>query len=486
MVITTADQKTRVFEVPAVPYPGPPLRAPEPSDDLADALRAARAALDGHTVWQVNSTCDGGGVAELLYGFLRRHNELGIPTRWLVADASAEFFAVTKRLYFKLYGTDQDTAPLTAAERDLYTRTTKMHALAALQVVSPSDIVVLHDPQTAGMAPALMAAGVRVIWQCHLGCLDPNPWTSQVWEFLGADLFAPDGYVFSHPRYVYEELDPGRVRVILPAIDPASPKNRPLTPDQVTALLYGIGLGAVPGPQDLTDAEFGRPAGWLSQLALVDQRSPLPPDVPLVLQVSRWDTLKDQAGVLAAFTGVIAPGSDAHLVLAGPDPAAIADDPGGAAVLDGIRSAAARLPDDLRDRIHLVCTRGDDLEGTAFLINALQRRADIVTQKSIKEGFGLTITEAMLKARPVVAPDVGAISEQVIDGRTGLLVADPLDLEAFGRAVRRLLDEPGLREQLAAGAVEHCRRRFLMDRQLAQYARFYADLITSALPAGRD
>jgi trehalose synthase len=459
----------------------------EPSGELADALSAAQAALAGHTVWQVNSTCDGGGVAELLYGFLRRHNELGIPTRWLVADASPEFFAITKRLYFKLYGTDQDTEPLTAAERDLYTRTTQVHAVAALQFVSPGDVVVLHDPQTAGMARTLTEAGVRVIWQCHLGCVDPNPWTSQVWEFLGDDLFAPDGYVFSHPRYVYDGLDRGRVRVILPAIDPASPKNRPLTPAQVAALLYGIGLSTDPGgPGYLVDAEFGRSVGWLSQLAAVDQRSPLPPDQPVVLQVSRWDELKDMAGVLSAFTEVIAPGSDAHLVLAGPDPTAIADDPGGVAVLAGIRSATAGLPDELRDRIHLVCTRGDDLEGTAFLINALQRRADVVTQKSIKEGFGLTISEAMLKAKPVVAPDVGAIGEQVIDGRTGLLVADPRDLQAFGLAVRRLLDDPGRREQLAAGAVEHCIQHFLIDRQLAEYARFYADLITGELPAGRD
>jgi trehalose synthase len=485
MVIATY-QPTRVFEVPAIPYPGPPLPALEPSEDLAEALSAAQAALDGHTVWQVNSTCGGGGVAELLYAFLRRHNELGIPTRWLVAGASAEFFAVTKRLYYKLYGTDEDTAPLSAAERDLYGRTTKMHALEALQFVSPGDIVVLHDPQTLGMAETLVAAGVRVIWQCHLGCVDPNPWTSQVWEFLGDDLFAPDGYVFCHPRHVYDALDPSRVRVILPAIDPASPKNRPLAPDQVTALLYAIGLGSDPGPQDLADAEFGREAGWMSQLAMVDQRIPLPPDKPLVLQVSRWDTLKDQAGVLTAFAEVVAPGTDAHLVLVGPDPAAIADDPGGTEVFAAIREATARLPDELRDRIHLVCTRGDDLEGTAFLINALQRRADIVTQKSIKESFGLTITEAMLKAKPVVAPDVGAISEQVVDGRTGLLVADPLDLEVFGQAVWRLLAEPGLRERLAAGAVEHCTRRFLIDRQLTEYARFYADLITAELPAGCD
>jgi trehalose synthase len=201
-----------------------------------------------------------------------------------------------------------------------------------------------------------------------------------------------------------------------------------------------------------------------------------------VLQVSRWDALKDMVGVLSAFVEVIAPGSDAHLVLAGPDPRALANDPGGVAVLEGIRSATAKLPDELRDRIHLVCTRSNDLEGTAFIINALQRRADIITQKSIKEGFGLTISEGMLKGKPVVAPGVGAIGEQVIDGRTGLLVADPCNLQGFGLAVRRLLDEPGLGEQLSAGAVEHCTRHFLIDRQLAEYARFYAHLITSQPP----
>jgi len=486
-MVIGVDSQTRVFEVPAVPYPGTPVPVPEPSGELAEALGAGTAALDDHTVWHVNSTCDGGGVAELLFGFLRRHNALGVPTRWLVADAAPEFFAITKRLYFKLYGTDQDTAPLTAAERDLYTRTTQVHAQVVLRFARPGDIVVLHDPQTTGMARALTAAGVRVIWQCHLGCLDPNPWTSQVWEFLGDDLFAPDGYVFSHPRYVPGALDRDRVRVILPAIDPASPKNRPLTRAQVAMMLSGIGLTARPGgPPDGADAGLGRSAGYLGSLATVEQRSPLPPDKPVVLQVSRWDALKDMAGVLAAFTDVIAPGSDAHLVLAGPDPTTIADDPGGVAVLDGIRSAIAELPDGPRERIHLVCTSGDDLEGTALIINALQRRADIITQKSIKEGFGLTVAEGMLKGKPVVAADVGAIGEQVIDGRTGLLVADPRDLRAFGLAVRRLLDDPGLRERLAAGAVEHCTRRFLIDRQLTQYARFYAELVTSQLPAGRD
>jgi trehalose synthase len=210
---------------------------------------------------------------------------------------------------------------------------------------------------------------------------------------------------------------------------------------------------------------------------VVDQAAPLPAGAPVVLQVSRWDTLKDMAGVLTAFTEHMAPATDAHLVLAGPDPTAIADDPGGVVVLAAIRAAVAAQSEPVRRRIHLVVTAGDDLEGTAVVINALQRRATVITQKSIKEGFGLTITEGMRKSVPVVAPDVGAIGTQVINGRTGLLVADPLDLAGFSAAVLRLLNDPGLARRVAVGGYRHCRENFLIDRQLGDYAGLYTRLL---------
>jgi trehalose synthase len=471
--------ENRVFEVSAVPYPGATVPVPDPAPELLAVLESAATALDGHTVWHVNSTCDGGGVAELLYGFLRRHNDLGVPTRWLVADATPDFFEITKRLYFKLYGTDRGPEPLTTAERDRYVATTAEHATAALTYLRPGDAAILHDPQTLGMAAGLRAAGVRVIWQCHLGSLDPNPWTDQVWSFFGDDLFAPDGYIFSHPSYVPETIDGDRVRIIPPAIDPASPKNRPLSDPEVLAVLTGIGLtsGDLTSGDDLLSAVTGRTApGWLAGMAQVDQGAPLPAGASAVLQVSRWDTLKDMAGVLTAFIEVIAPASDAHLVLAGPDPLAIADDPGGVEVLAQMRETIAALPGPLRDRIHLVITTGDDLEGTAFVINALQQRAQVITQKSIKEGFGLTITEGMLKRKPVVAPAVGAIGTQVIHGRTGLLMADALNLREFGLDVLHLLHDAGLRDRLAAEGLAHCTRLFLIDRQLGDYGRMFAEL----------
>jgi trehalose synthase len=203
-----------------------------------------------------------------------------------------------------------------------------------------------------------------------------------------------------------------------------------------------------------------------------------------VLQVSRWDTLKDMAGVLTAFADEVATVAGAHLVLQGPDPLAIADDPGGAEVFQDVQDQRARLPRGIRERVHLVATAGDDLEGTAFVVNALQRRASVVTQKSIREGFGLTITEGMWKHRPVVAPAVGAIPEQVIDGRTGMLVADPLDLAGFGRAVRDLLRDTERAGSIGAAGREHCARRFLLDRQLGEYAEFFARLCTTTADLG--
>ncbi|MEU4235604.1 glycosyltransferase [Nonomuraea sp. NPDC026600] len=479
-----AENRTKVFEVDVPPYPGLPPQTASLDPSLAQDLQTARKALSGRTVWHVNSTCDGGGVAELLYGYLRRHNALDIPTRWLVADAMPEFFAITKRIYFKIYGTDRDTEPFTAAEQTLYAEITREHAAAVAQLVRPGDVVVLHDPQTIGMTAVLRAAGVTVVWQCHLGSLTPNLHTAEAWKFLAPYLDLPHGYVFSHLRYVPSELHGPHTRIILPAIDPHSPKNRELQPDQVLTVLAGIGLTAAHTGPDTLGAEIGRPAGWLSKLARVEHDQPLPPQVPVVLQVSRWDTLKDMAGVLSAYAAEVAPHTDAHLVLAGPDPLAIADDPGGVEVLQDVQHLRAQLPAPIRRRVHLVATAGDDLEGTAFVINALQRHAHVVTQKSIREGFGLTITEAMWKHKAVVAPAVGAIPEQIIDGQTGILLKDPLDLDGFGAAVRKLLEDPTLRGEIAATGQRHCAQQFLIDPQLGKYAQLFT-LLCENVPLDR-
>ena len=191
-------------------------------------------------------------------------------------------------------------------------------------------------------------------------------------------------------------------------------------------------------------------------------------DAPLVAQVSRWDRLKDPLGVLQAFAEHVHGPDEPHLVLAGPDVFAVADDPEGAGVLEESLAAWRELPARVRRRVHLALLPMDDADENAVIVNALQRRADVVVQKSLAEGFGLTVSEAMWKARPVVATDVGGIRDQIEDGATGRLV-QPRDLETFGRVVRGLLDDPHNAERMGEAAQIRVRDRFLGPRHLGQY-----------------
>jgi trehalose synthase len=189
----------------------------------------------------------------------------------------------------------------------------------------------------------------------------------------------------------------------------------------------------------------------------------------MVLQVSRWDRLKDPVGVIQGFVDHIAPASDAHLVYAGPSVAAVADDPEGKAVLEEVHELYERSPAEVQPRLHLACLPMDDLEENAAIVNALQRRANVVVQKSIAEGFGLTVAEAMWKARPVVASRIGGIQDQIVDGVSGVLLDDPFDLAAYGAAGLGLLRDPERARRLGREAQERVRDEFLPVRSLMQY-----------------
>jgi trehalose synthase len=191
-----------------------------------------------------------------------------------------------------------------------------------------------------------------------------------------------------------------------------------------------------------------------------------------VIQVSRWDRLKDPEGVLRAFVDGVAPSTDAHLVLAGPSTAAVADDPEGPEVLADIASQVGHMPHALRERIHMLSLPMEDPEENAVIVNALQRRADVVVQKSIAEGFGLTVAEAMWKARPVVASAVGGIQDQIVDGQSGVLV-QPDDLQGFAGAVAALLRDPDRAEWMGYNARARVRDAFLGARHLAQYVDLF-------------
>jgi trehalose synthase len=202
--------------------------------------------------------------------------------------------------------------------------------------------------------------------------------------------------------------------------------------------------------------------------------------VQVVAQVSRWDTLKDPLGVIEGFAQHVAPqATQAHLVLAGPETAAVTDDPEGAAVLASCVERVAALPDDARERVHLALLPMADPEENAVMVNALQRRASVVLQKSLAEGFGLTVAEAMWKGRPVVAGRVGGIQEQIADGDTGVLI-DPRDLDAYGHAVVRLLADPAAAAAMGARAQARVRDEFLGPRHLGQYVELFARVIAAA------
>ena len=209
------------------------------------------------------------------------------------------------------------------------------------------------------------------------------------------------------------------------------------------------------------------------------QEEAVPFDGQLVAQVSRWDRLKDPLGVMQGFAAEVAPKSDAHLVLAGPDVQAVADDPEGAEVLKECEESWHGLDADTRRRVHLACLPMEDREENAAIVNALQRRATVVVQKSIAEGFGLTVAEAQWKGRPVVATRIGGIQDQIVDGVTGLLVDDPRDLVAYGRAVVELLEEPTRADEMGVAARERVRKEFLGPRHLMQYADLFGRLLAS-------
>jgi trehalose synthase len=211
---------------------------------------------------------------------------------------------------------------------------------------------------------------------------------------------------------------------------------------------------------------------------LLVEGEPVPADARVVLQVSRWDRLKDMTGVLIGFAGHLgAFADDVHLLLAGPDVAGVSDDPEGAAVLESCRCLRAGLDPAARARVHLATLPMDDVDENAHLVNALQRHATVVVQKSLAEGFGLTVTEPMWKARPVVASAVGGIADQIEDGVSGVLMRDPADLDGFAVAVAALLRDPGRMARLGEGGHERVRDYFLGDRHLVQWVQAFEGLL---------
>ncbi|MGO9488172.1 MAG: glycosyltransferase [Solirubrobacteraceae bacterium] len=444
--------------------------APDALAGFEHTLTRGRELLRSRTFWNVNSTARGGGVAEMLRSLLGYTRGAGLDTRWVTIKGDARFFRITKRIHNRLHGHDGDDGPLGAAERAIYEDCCTANAELLAERIRPPDIVLLHDPQTAGMIPRLLDTGVPVIWRAHVGVDPPNDLAREAWRFLLPYVELADAYVFSHLAYIWEGLDPAKLSVIAPSIDAFSPKNHAMAFTSVAAVLRAAGLaGDRRGhyPRAVFERLDGTVGRVESKARLAEERR-LRLDVPVLMQVSRWDRLKDPMGVLVAFAESVRAEDEPHLLLAGPDVTAVADDPEGQETFEEVEAAWSELPRRIRRRVHLALLPMEDPDENAVIVNALQRRADVVAQKSLAEGFGLTVAEAMWKGRPVVASHVGGIREQVEDGVTGFLV-DPRDLQAFGERVSLLLEDPHGAERMGAAAQTRVRDLYLGPRHLGQY-----------------
>ncbi|PFG40216.1 trehalose synthase [Georgenia soli] len=463
---------------------------------LESGAQRARRVLGGRTVWNVSAT-DTGGVGVLLHGLLPYAAGAGVRVGWFTLDGDTDFFTLATRLNHALHGRAHDGDGIGPDERADYERCLALNLAEVAEQIRPGDVVVLHDPAAAGLAPELRRRGVYVVWRCHVGADVPDEVSERAWAFVEPYLDAVDRVVLTRAVYRPGFLEPDGVRVIAPSIDPLSPKNRPLEPQEVEDILRACGIEAggveaaggrhaaarlpgdgapqpdpvVPGPGPVRVGS----AGSDPESGVMLAGGPVPAGARVILQLSRWDRLKDMNGLLVAFSEAfdeLPP--DTHLLLAGAQ--VDEHDAEGAEVLSHCLQIWHGLADEVRDRTHVAClpTR---LRDDALLVNAVQRRATVVVQKSLAEGFGLSVAEALWKGRPVVATAVGGIQDQITHEENGLLVDDPADLEGLMRHVARLLAEPAFAEQLGTEAHDRVRREGLSDRHLLDWVDLLAELL---------
>lgn len=374
-----------------------------------DELRLLGARLTDRRVVTINSTAVGGGVAEILNRLVPLAHEVGIDIRWDVIKGGEDFFGVTKRMHNALHG---KTEAFSTHDYDVFRETTR-HNLETLDL--DADIVFVHDPQPVGLVEARQRRRSHWLWRCHIDLSAPQP---DVWKFLAEYVAGYDATVFSAPQFARNLEQPQAM--ITPSIDPLSDKNRALSEPEVDEILG---------------------------------RLKVPRDKPIITQVSRFDRLKDPVGVVEAFR-LARRYNDCRLVLAG---GGATDDPEGAEVLAAVHEAANDDPD-----IHVL-----ELPPTANVeINAIQRASTLVLQKSVKEGFGLTVSEALWKGKPVIAGAVGGIPLQITHRYSGILTHT---IEGTAFWIKQLLNSPEYAKRLGDNGREHVRTNYLLTRHLRDY-----------------
>ncbi len=462
---------------------------------LSGAVEALRAdaervlpALRGRTIWMVNSTAEGGGVAELLPAHISLLCQLGFDVRWLVLEsARPEFFAFTKRIHNLIHGADEP--PPTPDDYRLYESVNREEAAELAAFIKPNDILIVHDPQPLGLRTYIdPAVPLRTIWRCHIGLDEQTPGTEAAWRFLQPHAQAYDQVVFSMDDYVPAFLRTC-AHVIHPSIDPLSHKNRGLSLHKLVGILSDSDLMTPQGP--LIAPKFEQRARRLQANGSL-QPANHPEDLgliarPIVTQVSRWDRLKGFLPLLDAFCLMKRDGARAlherhgrqlaaaRLVLAGADPDGIQDDPEAQAVFRELVDRYRALDAELQRDIAIIALPLASRKQNALMVNALQRASVIVVQNSLREGFGLTVAEAMWKHVPVLgSAQACGVRLQVRDTVDGRLVNDPENVALLAATLTDMLADEECLEAWGRSAHRRVYDKFLIFSELRQWLRLLA------------
>ena len=463
--------------------------------ELREVAGRVATVLAGRTVWMVNSTEMGGGVAEMLPGLVTLLRDLGVAAEWVVLESDdPEFFRLTKNLHNLIHGAGRrDLGP---EARELYEAVNEANARQMRPWLRPGDVLAVHDPQPMPLARALADSDVRALWRCHIGLDDVTPETDAAWSFLAPYAEAYRRALFSAPEYVPAAFA-GRAQVVFPALDPLAHKNRDLSLHKLVGVLANSALAAAPTPvltpmyprvaERLQDHGAWAPANMAEDIGLLTR--------PIVTQVSRWDDLKGWRPLLDAFVCLKERAREGRgdevddaihgrrlelvrLVLAGPEPAAVEDDPEGREVLRRLERRYLELPPHVQRDVALVALPMSDRAQNALMVNALQRSSSVVAQNSIREGFGLTVTEGMWKGVPVLtSAKACGPRHQVRDGVDGRLVADPEDVEEVCGTLDAMLRASDERDRWGRNAQRHVHDRFLVFSQLREWLDALAEVV---------
>lgn len=376
--------------------------------------------LYGKHILHLNSTYQGGGVAEILATLVPLMNDIGIDTGWRILHGNPDFFTITKKFHNALQG---QSLNLSKIKKALYTATNENFAV---YTHIDHDCVIIHDPQPL---PLIKYHKKRQpwVWRCHIDLSNPS---DEIWDFLKGFILRYDMVIISNEKYRSEQL-PVEQRIIPPAIDPLSAKNMELSDKDIDKYMHKFGI---------------------------------PRDKPIITQVSRFDKWKDPLGVLEVYKHVKKQ-IDCRLVLCG---SMATDDPEGISIYEKVLQKA----NDMVDSKDVILTTVEN----NILVNVLQRASSVIIQKSIREGFGLTVTEALWKGKPVVASNVGGIPLQIEDKKSGFLL-DPKDIRGFADKVLYLLDNPERSKKMGAHGREMVRKKFLITRQICNYIEILNDIL---------